>query len=651
MLLLFAGNTALAQKTDTALVNSYLKQAEALRHINPDSTILLTQKALASISTPDYPWGRAKSDWLIAGDRFIKADYDAVLDFAQSGLLHIEPDTSLRGIRLKGDLIRMLGIAYGSLGNYELSLINFLESRSIYEDIGDVQGTITSLNNIGVVYIRLENFEEALKIFLELDSLTTDDDPSRVTIPVNLGFIYYDLGNLELAKMQLNRALNFPGNVDKRAYGLSNFKLGQIYYTEKNYDAAVEAFNASIQIYKELQNDLEQVQSLNGLAILYLELNDLDKSTMHAREALRIAETRNALPEKKIALEALYQIAKKSGDTPEALRYHEEYKITSDSLQNSRINEEIGRLTAEYEFKKRENELVLDQREKELESAAAISRQRVLLYGSIVIILFAVLIIFVMYRNFLQKQDTNRLLSLKNKEIQDQAEELKTTNDVKDRLLSIIAHDLRGPLSSLHGIITLIEMNAASQEVLAEIIPQVTKQFKYTSNLLNNLLQWAQSQMDGYRVKPEAFNIVELMHEKKTLLQTRLDEKNLELELPEAEYIVYADRNMTDLVLQNLISNAIKYCNQGDSITACITNKNGAADISIKDTGIGIPEDKLNKIFADSFYTTEGTANEKGTGLGLMLCKDFVERNQGVLTLESEFGKGTTISFTLPHPV
>ena len=621
-----------------------------MQFTNADSSAILVHKALDLITTPDFPKGRAKADFLLSVGHFIRSDYDSVIFYTERGIVTLENQRQRRALQIKADLIRMLGNAYGSSGSYELSIDKFLEARIIYDEIGATSGELTSLNNIGVIFIKLERFEDALEIFLEIDSLTTDDNPNWVTIPVNLGYIYFELGQNELAKKELNRALNFPGDVDKRAYGLSNFKLGEIYRAEKNYEQSITSFNASIEIYQEFGNELEQVQSLNGLASLYLELGDLAKAAAYGETALNISEKYNALPEKKASLGTLYLISKANGDFEAALAYHERFKSSSDSLENSRVNEEIGRLTAEYQFKKRENEILLEQREHELESEATLQRQKVLLYGSIVILAFALIIIFVMYRGFLQKQVGNRALALKNQEIQSQAEALLKTNEVKDRLMSIIAHDLRGPLSSLHGIITLIEMNMASQENLEKVIPHVTKQFKHTSTLLNNLLQWAQSQMDGYKVIPESFDIIKLMQEKKSLLQSRLDEKQIELSLPEGEHTVYADRNMTDLVLQNLISNAIKYCNQGDSITASVGKRDEWSEISIRDTGIGIAPENMDKIFSSNFYTTEGTAKEKGTGLGLLLCKDFVKRNNGDIWVKSELSSGTTVTFTLPQP-
>jgi signal transduction histidine kinase len=336
------------------------------------------------------------------------------------------------------------------------------------------------------------------------------------------------------------------------------------------------------------------------------------------------------------------------GDSEQALKYHEDYKEISDFLKNSESNTEIGRLAAEYEFNQREAELLAANRQAELISASTIKQQRTLLIASITVIVLSGLVMIGMYRNFHQKKTNNYLLNLKNQEIQDQAEKLRASNMVKDRIFSMIAHDLRGPLSSLFGVISLIEMNKASQEELDKLIPNVARRFKYTSTLLNNLLQWAQSQMEGYRINPEVFDINMVVSNKRALLQTNIEEKGLNFHQPKGEFLVYADLNMIDLVVQNLLSNAIKFSNKEDDIKVAIATEGDTYKVSVHDTGIGIKRENLQQLFSGTFFSTKGTMDEKGTGLGLMLCKEFVEKNNGEIVVNSTYGKGSIFSFTLP---
>jgi len=631
---------------DTLRFSAYTNIAESFKYVDLDTTLKYGMLAQLVISESDYPEKSAIAQGFSSWVYFMKGDYDRSLDIAERAysLVSNLPDAK----KIKFDLLHAQGTNYGALGMYELGLKKFFEIIDIYEANSNEEGYYVTLSNIGVMYMRLESYDSALEIFQSLDRDMPRHLEARVSIPVNLGFIYYDLRNFEEAKFHLNRALNQTGNIDPRVFGLSNYKLGQVYAAELDYERAIDAFSASIEVFRSRQNELETVQSLIGLATAYRGLKQLTVAFNYAKSAYEIADKYNAIPEKQATLESLYLIAKDTGNSDLALRYHEDFKEISDFLKNSETSSQIGRITAEHEFTKREAELLASSRQAELISASKIKQQQTLLVASISVILLSGLVMIGMYRNYHQKKENNYLLNLKNQEIQDQAAKLKESNMVKDRIFSMIAHDLRGPLSSLYGVISLIEMNKASKDELDKLIPNVARRFKYTSTLLNNLLQWAQSQMEGYRVNPEVFDINLVIRNKQALLQTNIDEKQLKICLPSGEYLVYADLNMIDLVIQNLLSNAIKFSQIEDEILIQIKSEHDRYKVSVTDSGIGIKKENLELLFKGNFFSTKGTMDEKGTGLGLMLCKEFVERNSGEVIVESKYGKGSSFSFTLP---
>lgn len=637
------GIRTVAERTEK--VKMYLSLSESYRYTNPDSSIHYADKVFEDKDENSLgTLAEALSHKSAA--LFYKGNYQQSVKTAEIGI------NSLYGLeefnKLRADLIRIAGVSSGALGSYELSLRYFLEAQSIYESIGDQDSVNSILNNIGVTRLQLDDFDEALKIFLELDAQDEIDNNLELAIPVNLAFIYFELGELDKAGQEIERALNTLDEGDNRVAGLY-FLIGQIAIEEARLDEAEQAFQYSIDIYERQGNTIEQVQPLIGLSRLYLKRNDISISWDYAQQALDIADKYNATPEKALAVEMLYLISKDRNQFSRALRYFELYKALSDSLQNDKVNEEVGRLTAAYEFSQKEQELMRKQADKELEAQAKISRQRMTLIIFFVVLVLAAGLIFFLYRNSSEKKKINELLSKKNDEINENSEKLKQSNDIKNRLFSILAHDLRGPLSSLQGMISLMEMNVNSKDEIEKLMPEVGEQFNSTSTLLNNLLQWSQSQMEGYRVLPEDFDLIELISQKKTLLNHSLKKKGVDFIYPEGEYFVYADRNMIDLVLQNLISNAIKYCQEGDKIEVSLSDNNGHGIVQIEDTGVGIPAGTIPLIFSEQFYTTDGTNSEKGTGLGLMLCKEFVERNNGTIRVESEVGEGSSFYFTIPR--
>lgn len=633
-------------RSDTAAFSTYTQLAEQFKYTNLDSTYKYANLALSEVSEVAYPDKTALALGLVTWVHFMRGEYDLSLETADRALSLVSDASSSE--KLKIDLLHDQGTIYGAMGMYELSLRKFYEILDYYDPETNPEGYYVTLSNIGVMYMKLELFESALDIFLRLDGEMPTDLAARVSIPVNLGYIYYDLRDFDNAKLQLYRALAQEGNIDPRVYGLSNFKLGQVLNAEGNYDEAITAFNASIDLFESRKNELETVQSLNGLAQAYLGNGQLNNAFSYAQRGFKIADRYNAIPEKQATLQSLYLISKKMGNMADALSYHEEYKAISDFLKNSETNSQIARIASEYEFRQREAELLAENRQANLMNTAKIKQQQTLLFASLTTIFLAALAIIGMYRNFKQKKENNYLLNLKNKEIEDQAEKLRQSNRVKDRIFSMIAHDLRGPLSSLYGVISLIEMNKTSQEELDRLIPNVARRFKYTSTLLNNLLQWAQSQMEGYKVNSEVFDISLIFKNKQALLQTSIEDKNLQISLPENEILVFADMNMIDLVAQNLLSNAIKFSHQNDTICIQASQEGDMVSIAVQDKGVGIKEEYLPHLFSDSFFTTKGTMDEKGTGLGLMLCKEFIEKNGGTITVESSYGEGSTFRFTLP---
>ncbi|WP_338761329.1 7TM diverse intracellular signaling domain-containing protein [Bernardetia sp. ABR2-2B] len=228
--------------------------------------------------------------------------------------------------------------------------------------------------------------------------------------------------------------------------------------------------------------------------------------------------------------------------------------------------------------------------------------------------------------------------------------ELQKLNDTKDKLFSIISHDLRSPFAQLKGVLDLFEKGGISEAELKYFLPEITKNVNYTSDLLNNLVYWAKSQMSGLHADPEDFDIYKLIANKENLFAKEITAKDLTfMNNVQQNTFVYADKNMTDLVIRNLVANAIKFCKKSDTILVkSEETSNDFLIVRVVDTGIGISPKNKKKIFNEENFTTLGTHKEKGTGIGLKLCKEFIEGNGGKIWIDSEEGKGTIFSFSLP---
>ncbi|MBD3615296.1 MAG: tetratricopeptide repeat protein [Gracilimonas sp.] len=637
-------------KADSSTVNILNKIGTAYRFTELDSTMYYAKLASVTAEEVKYTKGLLYAHYLIATVHFNRGEYQQAFEVASSSLTEAGADAFREERALLNQLI---GISYASQGSYQPGLEHFFEARNLFEELGNENGVFQNLNNIGVSYLKLENYDRALEIFLELNSLKTLE-PATISIPVNLGFIYYELGQFDKAEEQLERVLNFDGGTfDQRAIGLSTFKLGEIYLLKKEYSTALQYFKRSIEVYDVLENELEKVQSLNGIALTYLQMGNLEQALNFAERAFQIAEKLNGLPQKSTSSETLYKIHKERGDVKNALAFHEKFKAFSDSLNNNEISREVGRLEAEYQFKDRELAIREAQREKNLRTSEQISNRNMLIILTLSLLVIAVLVAYGQNRNSALRKKANKLLYEKNTQIEDQAKRLKEMNEIKTQLFSIISHDLRGPLSSLYGFITLTEMNQLSKKQIQDLIPELADKFKYTSTLLNNLLNWARSQLDGYKVAPEQFNLSTQFSENQKIQSYQASNKNIDIQNKlTPEISVYADKNMIGLVILNLLSNAIKFTPENGVIKVWSEIKGDIVRFCIQDNGVGISGKQLDMLFDEtSFYTTDGTNDEKGTGLGLMLCKDFISKNKGRIWAESEVGKGSTFCFTLPANV
>ena len=235
------------------------------------------------------------------------------------------------------------------------------------------------------------------------------------------------------------------------------------------------------------------------------------------------------------------------------------------------------------------------------------------------------------------------------KRLQEQRIELQKLNRLKDRLFSIIAHDLRGPLHNLQEVLTLVNANLLTESEKESLMVDLSRSVDQSVGLMENLLSWASSQQKGETIKRESFDVNDVLQEVLGSIKALLEKKLLKVKLDmDQASVVQADREMIKIVLRNLISNAVKFSNEATTISISAKSGKKGLEIAISDQGIGMSAEELKKLFSLDLRSRRGTSNEEGSGLGLMLCKDFIEKNKGKLNVKSEEGKGSTFSFCLP---
>jgi PAS domain S-box-containing protein len=249
----------------------------------------------------------------------------------------------------------------------------------------------------------------------------------------------------------------------------------------------------------------------------------------------------------------------------------------------------------------------------------------------------------------------NKELMLTEQALKENGSKLLQLNDDKDRFISILGHDLRSPFSGLLGLSDLLMGNVRKLDIdeIEVFVNYINSSAKNTYNLLDNLLMWGRSQADRIPFDPQKLSLSAVCKDVLEILKPNADAKNITIDSSEANGInIFADVNMMKTILRNLISNAIKFTNKNGAINISARKTDLKVAISVSDNGIGIEPEILNTLFDISkIHTTPGTAEEEGTGLGLIICKEFVEKHSGKIGVESVFGKGSRFYFTIPSAV
>ena len=236
--------------------------------------------------------------------------------------------------------------------------------------------------------------------------------------------------------------------------------------------------------------------------------------------------------------------------------------------------------------------------------------------------------------------------------LEKQKEELTELNALKNKMFSIISHDLKAPMYAMRNFFTEMQQNNLPAKEFKKMIPGIVNDLNYTTGLMDNLLQWAKAQMQANAVYPQKVDIGNSITETIRLLNRQSAAKQITIEADTDEGVFgFMDKDMLSLVLRNLISNAIKFTPEKGNIKIGMHENCTIVEVYVQDNGTGISPEAMKKINGKDFYSTKGTASESGTGLGLKLCKEFMARNGGQLYIESKPGKGSTFSFSLPKAV
>ncbi|MBK6266306.1 tetratricopeptide repeat-containing sensor histidine kinase [Marivirga sp. S37H4] len=457
----------------------------------------------------------------------------------------------------------------------------------------------------------------------------------------------------ESALNSLKNALSIQRRInDKENEAHSLHAIGRLYVLQGEKERAMDNFKVSLNIWKEIaSNSAGTAATYNSVAELYLD----NKQPVKALGNLQIALNKSQTSQNQELIKNTYQLLSKTykamGEYQKALEYQELFMALEDFMQKEKEDRSILKMQNRYLVNQKQSTIdVLEfnriQKEFELEEQKRSKNFIVILFILALVILVLILSFFL-----LQKRN-NKRLAIANTKVREQNEQLQELNATKDKFFSIIGHDLKGPLNSLTSFSSLLmhHTESLSKEEIQMLATDLDKSLKNLFALLENLLEWSRSQTGNIEFNSELFDLTELLNKNALLLKQQAENKKITVAVKTTEPVaVKAHENSINTVIRNLLSNAIKFTPEGGQIHLSITEKTNQWVVSVSDNGVGMPPEVVEKIFRlDTKHSTQGTAKEKGTGLGLILCKEFVEKNGGEIWVKSEEGKGSVFHFSLP---
>jgi len=547
--------------------------------------------------------------------------------------------------------------------------------------IGYNKGEAQVLNYLGICYLRLNDSPTAAEYFYK--ALLFSDS---LNISVEKGYALNNIASSLLAEGENRQALIFARkalsvqtlNKDTKGIAYAYVRLCDVYYNLQQYDSLLVAAQTAFRLLKDLgmtENSLIAMKSIGhawegkqqyakALSCYMQVVNSVSISPVTVRNVdvdLARVYNRLNLPDKAIFYGKQWLNTEKGNDLilrqmanayalkenwKEAFRYARMSLAVIDSLAKEEKLSQIKNLQILYET-----------REKEKENAilkVKLNNQNLFVSAFAVILILICALVIILLSKRSQQSRLNKLLNQKNQEILVQRDHLDELNQTKNKLFSIIAHDLRGPIGSTSTFLELLtthESEFSKQELLENLI-LIKDSSNATFKLLENLLTWARAQKGEIEFNPQKNNLFRLVQSNIDLFASNTENKKIQIvnEI-NPELIFEFDLEMINTVMRNLINNAIKYTNEDGSIKILAHESEDNIVISVEDTGIGMDSDNAELLFITDLKRNrkEGTKGEKGTGLGLILCREFVTKHNGNIWAESELGLGSTFIITLPR--
>jgi len=690
---------------DTAHVNRCIAKSSALLYIHPDSSLLYNDTILSLSAKINYPQGLFKGNNLNGILAWMNADFDNAFKYYRTALIYAD---QMETKRSKALVLGNMGLAfrhaymldsaiiylnktieyshtnkvpdieakayldlanyYLAADNYTLTVRNLVKAENIYDSIKDDKMLLFTHITYGILFLKVHHFDEGL--FHLRKAVIYDNAREDVnhlsTIYTNMGELYYETEqNYDSALYYYRKSVGVALPFQKdNAIMTSHVNIGNVFIVNKNYDSAGYYYNQAYQNADIHNYPDRKAAVLVNLGIYHIYTKDTAKARTFLKSGLKLSEELGILRYKKNALMFLSKLDSISGNFEQSLAYFKEFKNASDSLNASDISHQIAVLDFEKELAAQKTDNQLLEEQNRLKSKQ-ISQQRKLIWISLTALAILLIMLYFLYVNrrkrkklHLQLEEKHRdllkineELKVTNETLKEQQEQLKEMNVTKDKFFSILGHDLKSPFNTLLGMLSLLDQqwDILNDSEKREHMKSLYASSEKTYHLLEELLSWGKAQQGLIKFQPETFNVRDRISYIIDFFRAQIEQKSLLVDLQIfSDLRIHTDPRLFSQIIQNLVNNAIKYSYPGDTITIFAKQHSDKFCLCVKDTGMGIPKEKLANIFRlDSDFNRPGTNNEKSTGMGLILIKEYADIIGGRLTAESENEQGSTFCLCL----
>jgi len=642
--------------TDNELATTFYELSLSLQTEYPDSALYFANRAELMLQRNDpeslLPF-LFKSKGQIYNNKLLVERSLLYFKKAYDEFIKLENYTEI------GNCALIIGNLYYDMANFSEAYFFFMQSLNAYERENDKLGIARMENNLGNVSHEMGRFFEAERHYQNAYTIYRENGLSTEEYGAlsNIGLIYYERELYDSALIYYHEVMNQldPDSLSSptQRYILSGaYNNAALAYSELGERQQALGFFRKGLALAIGADDQETVGSVYvNLGSLFGEMKIQDSALFYLHRALRIAQQRKFPLLELEVYEELAKLHAEPGSYASAYNWMVRYDTLYKALFNEEQSREITQLRSRYEQEISENEIL------QLQSESQVQRMLNKLFIIFLVVIVALAIIIAV--NLRSKKLTMQMLAERNLQISNAIQklsesenELQKLNKSKDRIFSVVAHDLRNPVAAVTGFSELLYDNFEEFPVdtQKEYLLQILQGTQRIQSLLENLLIWARSQMKAVKYEPEILKVKVLLAECVREMKANLDHKKVDCLLKiEPSCVVFADKAMMYTVFRNLIANAIKFSFPGCKIRITSETMGNDCKIMVSDDGIGIQPEIQEKLFtANEVVSTPGTTGESGSGLGLVICREFLERNQGTIAVESEPGNGSTFVVTLP---